>query len=638
MLKARLAVVFGLATMVVWGSEPGEVAVDFLKKVGSGEVDLEPGKDTALKESTSESKKASIREYLKGMESSVGKGELELSRVKVDGEYAAALVWRTDDFDDSELEVYAVALVKEGEKWLPAPVLASYENAVFGYTVGLRERLGVMEQWMMTERVVDLEKLIAEREGSLRDKIRGSIEGEILEGDDLMKIMDGFVKACNERDQAAMLAYLGGISEPWPDDWRAITLAVSRVVADRNHTVFPWRLLTAPEVIRFPARSDKSAKEGMLSYVCLDPGAVKEVGKKEGMFALHFEFKKDAKNLWYIKPSDGFFKGEEDDGSEMDDDLHEIFPREMRKSEKLEIFTSFEEAEKGLLEGIRGGDLRGLFRYAELGKGRATQLRNCEAVASFWWSMNKPGVFGMPVRLGAKEFGESAVVTFQWFSIGRAEQYDLRSVVFKKGEAGWVWVPNGVAGIREADRKVLNEWISDNEEVWKNAWKPIVLAEMVELDDLVGGDGVKDEEVRSFMEGWLSILKDRDVAGALRRTACLRDYKGLPMRAFRSMFYDFGNAQRSEIRIMDIYREGGWIAVGLEYVEGKKISRSFLPLAFTKEGLRILPEVDLITESKRNRDFLHKGSFDRLSKFTNAEDLEVLKRMFGKFKEIPEEE
>jgi hypothetical protein len=637
-LKARLVVVFGLATMFVAGSEPGEVAVDFLNKVRSGEVDLEPGKDTALRASTAESKKESIREYLDGMEWSLGKGELELSRVKVDGEYAAALVRRMDDFDDSELEVYAVALVKEGENWLPAPVLASFENSVVGYTVDLKKRLGGLEQWMMRERVVDLEKLIGEREGILRDKLRGSIEGELLEGDDFAAIMDGFVEACKERDQAAILAYLGGLSEPWPNDWRAITLAVDRVVADRNHAVFPWRLLTAPEVIRFPARWDMTAKAGTFSYVCLDPGAVQEDEEMEGIFALHFDFKKDAKNLWYIEPSDVFLKGEEDDAYEMDDDLHEILPRELRKSEKLEIFPSFEEAEKGLMEGMKRGELHGLFRYAELGKGHSAQLRNCEAVASFWWSMNKPGVYGMPVRLGGKQIGDYAVVAFHWFSIGRPDQYDLKSVVFKKGEAGWVWVPKGVSGVNEADRKALNEWISANDEEWENGWKALVVAEMVELDDLTGGDGVGDEEVRGFIEGWLTKLKERDVAGALSSAACLRDYKGLPMRTFRSMFYDFGNAQRSEIRIMDIYREGGWIAVGLEYLDGKKISRSFLPLAFTKKGMRILPEVDLITESKRNRDFLHKGSFERLSKFTKAEDLEILKGMFAKFKEISEEE
>jgi hypothetical protein len=54
-----------------------------------------------------------------------------------------------------------------------------------------------------------------------------------------------------------------------------------------------------------------------------------------------------------------------------------------------------------------------------------------------------------------------------------------------------------------------------------------------------------------------------------------------------------------------------------------------MPIVMTTDGARLLPEIDLIAEDTRTRDFLNKATFRRLGKIMEAGVVSELETLFG---------
>jgi hypothetical protein len=54
-----------------------------------------------------------------------------------------------------------------------------------------------------------------------------------------------------------------------------------------------------------------------------------------------------------------------------------------------------------------------------------------------------------------------------------------------------------------------------------------------------------------------------------------------------------------------------------------------MPIVMTTDGARLLPEIDLIAEDTRTRDFLNKATFGRLGKIMEAGVVSELETLFG---------
>ncbi|MBG7606568.1 MAG: hypothetical protein IZT59_00825 [Verrucomicrobia bacterium] len=633
-VKGYAFLIFGLVCSTLYANEPGSAALDFLGKVRDGKVDLEPGGDTALQEHTAEAKRLQIRKRLERLGEDLQGGRLELGEVKEEGEFAAVMVNKTGGFDSGHLQIFPVALVKRGADWFPAPVLASFENAVAGYTVPLRKRVGGLEGWMSRERVLGLEKLISESAERTRDLIKGNIVGENLEGDDIGKIADLFMEACADGKQAAVLGFLGGLGEPLPSDWAERLRASQAAVSSAKDLGSAWRLIVSPDVVRVRVNEERSEKAGLVSIACLDPARAEKSGTLGKIEILHLEFTKDEGGRWKIDLPYVLLHNDADEldsDDDLDVDLLDRFPRDLRKYHPLEVAPTAAVACDTVLTGLKSGGLRNVLAKVDFsGKGKDARIA-CGAAAEIWWSLNQPGSFRAPVALGFREEGILAAATYQWFLPADPDQFELKTLYFKKSEKGWIWAP-GVVSVKERkSQKVLSQWIKDSEPNWRLSWRGGLLVSSERVAKIDFSDPLEDGEVKELVAKWLDALAVRDLDAALGWVAWLGEEGDIPIKALRNLSYDLENSRQGRGTLQKIYRSASWVAARVSTGEGDEAKEFFLPILSTPKGARLLPEIDLLVGENRTRKFLNRVSFDRLQKFAGKEKIEELKELFNEF-------
>jgi hypothetical protein len=640
-VRKILFMILGTMALPVLANDPGEAALAFLEKARIGKVDLEPGKDTALKPHTTQGKRDTIARLLENLSLEIGDSKLELGTIRKEGNYAAVMIHQGSVFDETKVRVFPVAMVKEKSGWVAAPVLASFENAVLAYSISAKKKLSGLESWMMRQRVLELEKLMGSTEARARRTIEEALPEEALKSDDLVDLLESFREACLARNQAKVLAFLGGLSKPWAEDWEARLAAAQVAVSKDNRKDYPWRLLVSPQVIRVPVEVDRTEKDGIVSIACLDPALGNGGGVPKGIHLLHFRFEKNKNGLWYVDLPPALRNDDSEqlltDGA-LDAGLLKEFGRRLRKSAPLIAAKSALEAEGDVMHVLENGSLDELLRRVEFSSDKPEQTNAaCVAAADIWWTTNEPGVFRSPVRLGFREEAEIAVAAYQWFSVKRPDRFELKLLIFKKTDAGWIWCPGMELGEKEEKYQVFSDWLAEKEEPWRNTWREILIEPSLKLEDFASDREATDEEVRGVIRQWFKVLREKNIRAALALTAWSGGKQRLPVKAMRNLAYELEGAMHGSIEIIGIYRSESWTAAGVLRRDGERTKYQFIPVIPTAKTPRILPEVDLIAGSGRTRDFLNEASFEQLTPLVDKKRLQELKELFRKFQKEVEE-
>jgi hypothetical protein len=614
--------------------EPGQVALEYLEKVRDGKVDLKGGEDTALSPNITERKFKQIEESIKNLSSQIGKGKLIVEEMRQDGEFAAVIVTQDEELDQNSLQVYPVALIKGEKGWRAAPLLASYENAVFAYTAPLRERLSELEIWMMKQRVLEIGNLIMRSSNRLKEKIKIHFKASDLTDYSPLKILDGFQKAYAEEQQIEVLGYLGGYSEKWPSDWDFRMEAMRGAFSAKARASYPWRLLASPDIVRVVVGESIDEKEAMISLACLDPEWVGDSRKLDGIHLIHFSFGKDEQGNWRLDLPESLLQNDKDEflsSQGMDDDLLEVFTERLRKQAPPQVAESFEKAEREVMAHLEHGKVSELLQWVDFDREPKTSRDACVLAMKDWWSIHSPGVFRWPVKMDSRVEGEWAVTVYHWFSLNQAERLDFKPMFFRKIARGWVWVPGSVRDVDPEVGVIFSKWLKEQEEPWRaNAMKKLL--ESVHSIQRVSFDKqIEDIEVRQLAQKWSSALKQKNIRELLDLSATLGGGAEVSQKLFRNLAYEISMAQRVESQITEVYRVGKWVAVGFSHGEGDEIFFSLMLTVATDEGLKVLPEIDLISDRNRTRKFLNKVSLERLKKHVSEQELEEIRGLFEDF-------
>ena len=626
---------FGLVVLFVlkqgiFANTPGEAAIEFLEKVRAGKLSLEPGQDTALRADTVESKLVEIRRGIAKLGEDVQGGRLEIGEVRVEADFAVVMVEKVHDFQEGQCQVFPVALVRRGEEWLAGPVVGSFENAVVGYTIAVRQRIGGLEKWMSRERVVALDGLLEKAMGRTVAMIRERIDPEELKGERVGEIAERFMKACREGDQGALLGFFGGLSVPLPGDWAARVDASEGIVAGVKMPTERWRLFTAPEVVRVILKEEHAGGVGVVWIGCVDPARAGKKGTVGVVEVIQLGFSKDEGGRWVVSlAGEQLAGGEAEDGQDLEvlDRFPEALRREVPAKNSGEAGMAFD----AVVRGLGAGGLRELLGFVDFGEGGKDGRIACGMAAELWNIFNGGGGLREVVVLGFKEEGGLAAGVIQCFSPGDSERFEMRIIFFKRLAEGWLGAPGLVSEEDREGHGELSEWVKGNEGEWRKTWKGMLFAASMRVGKGVFGGVIEDAAAEVVAGAWCDALWSGDLKAALGQAAWLGVEGDRPERLLRNLSQELAVARAERGELKKVYRAGSW--VGVHVVLGVAGARRdcFLLVIVTEGGVKVLPEIDLLAGQGRTRAFLNNVAFEHLAAFVGAEKTRELKGLFEGF-------
>jgi hypothetical protein len=611
-------------------SEPGAAAVCFLEKVRAANLNLEPGGDTALAPQTSAQKRREIARRLERLGSDLGRDPLEVGAVKLDDDVAAVLVRKTGGFDSSQWQVVPVAMVRRGEEWIAAPVLASFENTDTGYSAMVRKRLATLEDWMLREQVLDLEKLREQSAERMRRKIAESLPFATLRSFTPAQAAARFLSACGQRNPPEILGLIGGLSPTLPHDWPLRLKAVDTAVAAASEVKHPWRLLMAAEVLRALVHHDEDGDRALVSIACLDPARSRPHATRPGIELVHLELSKTTDGCWRIDLPGNFLQDEENPGNvtdaNPDPDLLDAFPAKLAALYPPSPQPTAEQARKNLLATLQSANPSALMRCIRLDGDSAAARKACVRAAHIWWALRDPSCVRNAVPLAIHEDASHAAAACQFFSARDPDQLDLRILYFEKQADGWLWTPEPLP----ETEKSLRAWTdSVQAKRWQDEWQSLILAECPKLESLPESGAPAEEDARKLIDSWLRAIRAGDVMAALRHTARLHTPES-SSTLLRNLGYEMTGARRHRKipTVTSVRRSGIWTTVSTQADPDNTALGPIYPVIATPAGPRILLEIDWVASPNRSRDFLNKTALERLRK-VNVPAADALQKLFA---------
>ncbi|HVJ44947.1 MAG TPA: metal-dependent hydrolase, partial [Luteolibacter sp.] len=461
---------------------------------------------------------------LERLSADLGKGRLESSDVRVDGDLAGVLIRDTGGFDPSRMRVFAVALVKWKNHWLPAPLPASFENTAAGLSVGMRDQIAPLENWLLRSQITELERLRDESQQRMKREIAAAVDPLLLRSGEPKQIADAFLDACAKRNLPAVLGFLGGLQKNLPDDWAERLRSADAAIANGRKVGWPWRLVLAPEVVRVPVDDGGEQINPLFSFACLDPAGRGLRPSTPEVEILHIELNKDDEGLWKVDLPPAFLlaPGEAEDEAEDDfeQELLDSFPAGVRKINPTKPAASMEEATHALDQAFRADSLMPLFALMDLEGDPGTACRGCGLAAKSWWQMHHPDAARFAVPLGFHEQGKFGIAAFQFFSPRETNALDIRIFHFEKSKDGWLLIPGMRLTNSPADAQLaLRTWADERTRTWKDKWQAAMLKWSPALDSIPEGNAPPTDDARDLVDRWLGATHASDIDSMLRMVA-----------------------------------------------------------------------------------------------------------------------
>ncbi len=611
-------------------SDPGTEAIRFLEKIRGKNLNLEPGGDTALAPQTGEKKRLEISRRLDRMVPDLGKELLQAGSVKIDGDLAAVLIGKSSGVDPDRFQVFSVAMVKRNDVWIAAPVPASFENSGVGFEPSVRARTAVLEDWMLRQKALELEKL---RMGSM-ERLRGDVE-KILPADMLRKlganqVCERFLAACVDRELPVVLGLLGAASVTPPDDWPQRLKAANAAMNAADKSARPWRLLISKNVLRIPVHHEESKNMASSTLAFLDPVGKPPHAEKPEVEWVRFGLSKTSDGLWRVDPPAAFLmypppKADQEPGDDSEEDFSKFFSASLASLYPASPSPTVKQARESLMTAFGTGNPTEWVKRLHLPSDSAAAMEACAVAARLWWDFSDPAASHHALFLAEEESGDHAAAAFQLFSSRNPDHTNLKILYFNETTKGWLWEPAPTQEIVDT----FQDWRIRHEKEWSGQWREDLLAGCAELEEIPTAKVPTEEEARKLIESWITTTRAGDLAAAARLTARLRNPDS-KLTLLRNLGYEITDARGTPTppTITAIQRGDILTAVGVETTRAGKPAFPLYPVISTPLGPRILLEIDLLASDNRSREYLNKESLEKIRESSPAA-ADELKKLFS---------
>lgn len=624
LIIAAIASGLGLASAPPAFADPAAAAITHLEKILNGDVNLKVGTDTAISPHTGLIKESQIKEHIKRMALDLMAGKLDPGMIRICGNLAGVIVHKREGYDPEKVAAFAVALIKTDERWIPAPVTASFENTGVSMNHDLRQRAKALEHWMLRERSRALDTLRDEQVERMARDISATITRKELQEKSVAEMAHAFLDACRERNQLRLLGMLGGLSETLPRDWATRLRTIEQGTTPAADTPQIWQALTSQVALRAIIFEETGAKDGLFTIGYLDPAAEVQRGGVPAVNLLHIDMTRDPAGLWRLNlPAiltnpDSLQNTELNKDNPFDIELLDLFPQRLRAANPATPQATPEALWGKMQDAMAAKSPDRLLRLLALPADDPEQARLAIGrVARFWWQLHFANGGRAVVPLAFHQDGDQAMAMVQLFAFREPERTDIRAFHIIRLADGWVWQSTGRQEPTHAINEALITWRNEQDDQWRTNWANTLLKPTAKIETLKPDSPVDPAVAEGLVTNFLDAIAAGDLDASLAKGAVLGDEEG-QARLLRNIGYEL-STQITDIEGDIVTRAGKhWTVVCFRRRDDANQGMALMPVIATDSGPRILLELDLFVGT-RQRDFLNNVAQERLEGYANEE-------------------
>lgn len=595
---------------------------------------------TALNPDTGDRKKDQIFTSWKSEAKKILPQAFEIVDHKIIGENAAVLLRQYDAKQSSISHVLSVAVVQRDKIWSAAPVLSSFQNSVVSYDQEIITQRRSLEQWMFSREISLREEMVATARQQLLEKMGKSISPGALKTIEPRELVNGLITALRDRDEAGVLARLGGYSIDDAPEWDRVQKRISSVLGGNGMHAWPWRLVTSRLALSSMSKPMELGDETVIDMLALHPEGITEVPD-----LLSFVIKRDQAGVARVELPEIFMLSnvaEEEMGDVMDyaDTEHLSMYEDLRKQARKGIedadFSSMQVLAGVVEKSLQSNNFASFWGAGAL-PGNAIQVEEIPELVMTWQDLQGPAagssLFG---RLGLMEKNNYALLVLQSYTPRNTNTLQLQKIWFARKNNQW-----RILGMEpETPPEELTKWWDDNRKAWSLKMADSLVTDVVRI----GGIAPQHPELtrtREVFDAWLLAVQEKSLAKALRYCAAFQDERSVQsmLRALAGeLMYGAGKYE-----VLDVKANGRWTTVSAKYVSDKPKSTPQYPLyvfVSSEQGPRMLPQVDLKLSltSNRSRTYLNNLTFTDLKKTAPDAAVEELKKLYDQHEKLVKEQ
>ena len=624
-------------TCIVGAQEtPAEAAIAFAEGLRDGMEQEKLEALSALNPDTGERKKHQITSEWKNDAKKMLLLPFEVAEEKISGDNAAVVLKQFDPAKGSAMNLLSLAVVRRDKKWKTAPVLSSFQNSIVTYDEEILAQRRALEQWMVSREITLREELQTASRQRLREKMGKSISQDALKTISPRELIDGLIDAIRARDEAGVLARLGGFSADDVPEWDSISRRVSAVLSGNGLHGWPWKLLSGRQAMIAIGEPLDLGDEKVIDMLVLHPESVMEepdwlsfqiLQDKEGRSRVHLPEVFLLRNVAEEEMGDVMDMADSDHLA-----LYEKLREQARRSFAQEDLSRASVMADVVEKSLQSNDFASFWGVGSM-PANQIHLEGTPEIVTLWKALQGSAVgsslFG---RVGFLEKEEYALLVLQTYTPRSTDTIQLQKIWFTRKNKEWRLLIEEP----ESPPEEITKWWDENRKTWAVKLADSLVADAVRIGGLAP-QHPEAARVREVFAEWLQAVQEKSLAKVIRYCAAFQDERSVHsmMRALAGeLMYGSGRYE-----VLDVSVNGRWAAVSAKYLSDKPKSTPQYPLyvfVFTDKGPRLLPQVELKLSLpvNRSRTYLNNLAFTDLKKLVPDTAVEELQKLFTKHEDL----
>ena len=619
-------------------------AISYLQKVSKGEIDI--AKHTALSPNCSIARRKIIRERLNFLRSNYlrSKEVFTVEEIKEGDQFAAVLIRAEHPSSPLSSRVYAIALLKTGDTWKPAPLPGTFANSGYGYDENIERQVKELERWMAREKIkretAHREKAASEFQISL-----AQIEKKLqLDKIDSKEAVSNFINLCRSKDLMLVLAAMGAASDMLADSLEETISIVSRGLEIDNQES-DWQIVTNPSSVFEIMKVDEKREE-------IAVGFYNPMLRRQSKVLYFPVEKKNNKTFVRLSPMLKIALLPENERWQQrwrhrrDDERTLILkvPSTILKNTDPKTVESPEELIKQFLVALKANRFREAIQmlpreghHFEKDKEQAIVLAN---LATLWQGLITFKSAPRP-RFDVLKEASLALAPLQYGLPNKPGKFQTWNIWMLKGAHGWQLVPEN--SIKSIEDKQIRQHIKTLEKrlvsMTRNQREELsqkMLRQVLKINTQNLQEAATTPEAQEIFKQYRSHLRSDDNQAALGCCAVLQgtdDAKTLK---------NFNYALRGiddhidDDQILGVTRSKHWSGISVR-TQSKLAGTHDYPLYFclkTSRGPKILLDIDLRFASNKGRKMLNESNWLKLKKILPAKALKEVETIFANHEKL----